>query len=217
MKSKEFIREGASQGEIYEIIHAIKRDCQPYLQQAEPFDADSNLMRGMGSAKKNFIDNKSIRLDERTPKDIPKELHDKINQYFNQKFGGSFRNALFATGDYIQAKNYGNVYYIFPIGDFNFLYNPNIEDLFMNYDEYRPWVHPDKDTRTPEEQQAQVQAAIEEFFNEEIVDGQWDNTSIKAAIDSGMEVMIRAKRGYHAVSLEAIENAPSEFFRMLKL
>jgi len=214
MKSTEFITEGVSNAMLETLAGIIKRDCQPYLQEAKPFDPYKQLMRGMGKATKNFIDNKSIRLDERTPKDIPKQLHDKINQYFNQKFGGSFRNALFATGDYIQAENYGNVYYIFPIGDFKYLYNPDIEDLFINYDEYRPWFKPGTGPG-PEELERLKQEAMQEFFDEEIDVNGWYNTNLQAGIQSGMEVMIRAK-GYHAISELAIEEAPSQFFRMLE-
>ncbi len=212
--SKEFMLEGVSPAMLQTFAGIIKRDCQPYLREAKPFDPYVQLMRGMGEANKNFIDNKSIRLDDRTPKDIPKELHDKINQFFKQKFGGSFRNALFATGDYIQAENYGNVYYIFPIGNFKYLYNPEIEDLFMNYDDYAPWFKLGDTTPEPERQRKK-QAAMQNFFDEEIVTGAWHNTNLQAGIQSGMEVMIRAK-GYHAISLIAIENEPEEFFRMLK-
>jgi len=214
MKSTEFITDGASKGDIYEMVHAIKRDCQPYLQEAKPFDAYTQLMRGMGKANKNFIDNKSIRLDDRTPKDIPKELHSRINSYFKQKFGGEFRNALFASGDYIQAENYGNVYYIYPIGDFKYLYNPDIEDLFMNYDEYAPWFKPGTGP-SPEELERQRREAMQTFFDEEIDVNGWHNTNLQAGIQSGMEIMIRAK-AYHAISEMALEEEPTEFFRMLE-
>jgi len=213
MISKEFLKEYAEPDELKRYIELIKRDCQPYLQQAKPFDSYTQLLRGMGGRNDNFL-KKQIRLENRKPKDIPQELHNRINQYFEQHYGASFRNALFTSSDYIQAENYGNVYYIFPIGDFKFLWSPDIEDLFMMYDEYRPWFRPGSDV-PQEEQDRRTQEAMDEFFKKDILGGKWYNSNLSAGIDSGNEVMIRAKE-YYAISLIAVEQEPTAFFEALQ-
>ena len=166
MRSKEFIIEGdVKKSALLKIVELIKKDCQPYLQEAQPFTPENSLLRGLGSSTQTFM-KKAIRLDDRKPKDIPLELHNRINDFFDQKYGESFRNAMFCSSDYIQAENYGIVYYIFPIGEFKSLWNPNVEDLFMLYDEYAPWFKPGSTSVSPEEQKQRTQEAMDEFFEE---------------------------------------------------
>jgi len=66
----------------------------------------------------------------RQPRDTPPEAHEAADNWFFQNFGISYRsNALFGTGSFNQAKEYGYVSAMFPIGDFNFCYSPIIDDL----------------------------------------------------------------------------------------
>jgi len=107
MKSTEFIIEDAD---------AVKRDCRPFLQQAHGL----KVYRGINSGE-HFL-HKKARLGDRIPKDTSPRQHREFNHQFLTQFGENFRNGIFASGDDGIASNYGDVYSIYPIGEFKFLW-----------------------------------------------------------------------------------------------
>ena len=138
MKSTEFITEGIEEQiarkyniDTYEVQFAlqIKAKCKPFLAhcKSDPFI----LYRGVSETAD--IIHKKVRLQDRIPTNTPGPIHNAFNTYMEEQFGEAFRNAMFCTGD-VDSADYGDQpYYVFPVGDFKFLWAQNYDygDLFM--------------------------------------------------------------------------------------
>jgi hypothetical protein len=136
MKFKQYLKENNEMVDFYQKIKAIYTDCQPFLKDLvkNGFDYFKKGDDLLYSGKKNEIPffKKSIRKN-RKPKDTPIKEHELMDKLFNEKFGFKARsNSLFCTGDLTQASSYGNVYAIFPIGKYKFIYSKKIRDLFSD-------------------------------------------------------------------------------------
>lgn len=119
----------------FAFMETVKTDCIPYLKEINYEIKEYQLLRGVIGQPKNYIA-KTVRLENRKPKDTSQELHDKINEYFEEKFGSPFRNAIHVTGDFSQAFEYahggyksGEVYVIFPVGEFKYLWSQEVADM----------------------------------------------------------------------------------------
>lgn len=190
MKSKEFIIES----EIAP-VKLIRRDCKPFLNEVQ-YPAMYKLYRGMNSENSAFF-KKNVRLTDRTPSDMPQNMHDRLNKFFTIKFGAPFRNALFVSGSSSMAMEYGNeTYVIFPIGEFKFLWSPQVPDLWNIWDELRPL----QGGMTDEEFKKVEKEQFEKFYNRYLTTFQ--DTDLKAAIKSNHEIMLRCK-SYYAVVYES--------------
>jgi len=114
----------------FAFVNQIKEDCQPYLKEMDNLVfSGRGLWRGMDSPNKKLRITKTTRLDNRIPKDMPQYIHDKLNEYFDRRFGHPYRNGVFATGPAGEYFVYGEAYQIFPIGNFDYIWSMDIEDL----------------------------------------------------------------------------------------
>lgn len=166
----------------------IKRDCQPFLSQSKGLP----LYRGLGHATEDMY-KKSIRLNNRTPKDMPLKIHNKLNQYFLMKHGAKFRNALFVSGDDSVASEYGSLYRVFPIGNFEFLWSPMVSDLYTEWEDYDPGYNWNRDS---EEMQAEKYKKSLKKFHDDILKSNYTTSNLPAAINSRNEIMLRGKQYY---------------------
>jgi len=185
MKSTEFITEmyDFPEEEMQQYANLIKKDCQPYLQAIGGQVDQYEMYRGMRHVHDAFSKRK-VRLDQRYPKDSSHELHDYMNDHFYDTFGAEFRNAVFCTGSLSQVKEYGPEFAVFPIGNFEFLWSPKVEDMFKEWEDFEIEENSD-DPR--------------QFIKTRIA-GKYTNKNIKKAIDSKHEIMIRCNE-YYAVDL----------------
>jgi len=204
MKSTDFLNEYDEQAwteqEWAKIVKTIKWDCKPFLTQAK----GKILFRGLGYARDDFM-KKTVRLSDRVPKDMPEEIHNKLNKFFVMKHGAPFRNALFLSGDNAQADEYGSLYRIYPIGNFEFLWSPAVNDLFSSWEDYAyGW---DAEYGYPEEN-------LRDFHNE-ILKNNYTTNDLAKAIGSGNEIMLRCK-SYYAIDDTSFQNLPENWQEMLK-
>ena len=63
-------------------------------------------------------------MKKRKPVSTPIEVHNFANAYFEDEFGVPFRNGMFCTGDSTFARDYGNLYLVFPVGNFKYCWSP---------------------------------------------------------------------------------------------
>ncbi len=169
------------------IVEKIKRDCQPYIKEMDQKRMfGHSLYRGMDTSKR-FL-KKRVRLGNRQPTDMLQEEHDMINRYFTKKYGAPYRNALFLTGDAGVAMDYNhgsgaNYYLIFPIDKFSFIWSTRISDLYSEIDD------------------VDLGSEIDDRESDNILTllSRYRKTNLKAAINSGNEIMLRCK-SYYAVS-----------------
>ena len=114
------------------VIDYINTHCKPYLSENPNF-LSTPLYRGMNESSEILI--KNIRSD-RTPLDSTPFYHKIFTDGFKDAGIIANRdNSIFCTGDSSAASRYGNVYVIFPIGNFEYSYSLSISDLY-NYKFY---------------------------------------------------------------------------------
>jgi hypothetical protein len=116
----------------------VSRHCQPYLNAVD-YDLDKYAMfrgvsrQALGRMEETHIE--SLYMSPgcyayRKPKDTPESFHNTVNKMFVKKFGIPFRNGVFATGATRNAKYYGHVTQIIPVGDFRFCWSPQVQDFY---------------------------------------------------------------------------------------
>ena len=199
MISKEFLREDttelqkslsmvimsdSSRTQLLGTVEQIKLHCQPFLNEIEdPF----SLLRGLRPTEEWAV-NKAVRLDDRKPMSTPPKLHNDLNTMFTRMFGAPFRNAMFCTGNKSQASVYGMIFAIFPIGEYKYIWSPEIRDLYQKFDEWR------------------ADDPQEDFMK--IIN--WDSyrsNGLNDAVYKGHEIMLRTK-SYYGLSMNNIWRNP---------
>jgi hypothetical protein len=106
------------------------------------------------------------------------------------------RNWLFVTGsEHIAGVEYGTVYAVFPIGDFEWLSSPDITDLFTIVDNM------EFETRQDEEYKNLSSDAKKDIVDEKlrvlINTSKWEfNTHLTKCIKSEKEIMVKADKFY---------------------
>ena len=113
--------------EIDKIVAKVKKDCKPFFKKMG--SSGELLYRGSKRSGVDLIQKITPR-KTRQPLDTERSLHDYLDKLFKKYHGWKARSeAVFVTPKFMLARNFGKVYFVFPIGDFKFLYNPNAEDL----------------------------------------------------------------------------------------
>ena len=85
--------------------------------------------------KENILEYYVIRPRmNRQPTDTSQQVHEFLDDWFNDHFGFRARSqAVFAFGQKVKQgdiDNYGKPYMIFPVGDFDYVWSPTVEDLY---------------------------------------------------------------------------------------
>jgi len=127
------------ENDINTFLDMIKRECKPFLNQA---GSDKFSMYQGVNMKDNFdeipfgdfkIYKKRVR-GNRKPSDTDVKLSNIIDEYLNKRYNlGGWKprtQSKFFTGSAIATQEYGLTYIGFPIGDFKYLWSPEIKDLW---------------------------------------------------------------------------------------
>ena len=133
---KQFISESEKpDSEI--IADTILENCQPYLESP---DFNTVFLRGLkirsADPNKKFIDLHekafigNVRKNRR-PGDSSPVFHGLFNDLLKSQFGINARSeTLFVVQDELLALEYGSVYRIFPIGNYEAIWSPSITDVY---------------------------------------------------------------------------------------
>ena len=181
---------------LYEVTQPIKskylsdeakqfvlRHCQPYLN-AVGYDLDAySMLRGISRDALGRMEDTHIEslymapgsYANRKPKDSPKEIHELANELFVKKFGVPFRNGVFVTGATHNAKYYGNVVQVIPVGDFKFCWSNQVHDFYTVSEEARSEEDAMNETRR-------------------LINTEYQNTNLKQAIISHHEIMLYCEK-----------------------
>lgn len=118
----------------------IEKDCKPYLSEMK--NAKNFLMRYSLNYKFDTIVKYKLKRD-REPVDTPKVLHDIMNDGLKERFGWYPRsNGLFTwllekpKTMRLPATSNKRPVLVFPISNYKYVYNPQIEDVYMEWDSY---------------------------------------------------------------------------------
>lgn len=94
------------------------------------------------------------------------------------------RNSYFVTGDIDAAMVFGNIVVAIPVGKFNYTWSPDIADAnFWRWELEGEWAQDEQPKDTDEEA---LRAALEQ------VNFRGDDGSLRAALESGHEILIKA-------------------------
>lgn len=188
----------------------VGEHCAPWLKDLNG-DEDLRVWRGLeikstdkkvlmtmedGKLANCYI--KTVRTD-RKPLDTHPELSNAVDDLLYEKFGWHPRkNGLFVYGPDAKGdtKAYGTLHQVFPIGDIEFCWSPEIADMFgkigsvaykvakMNGNDA---ARQKDDVHTTEE--------LEDFKNEMTKDylGTYTDDNLRKAISSGNEIMVKCK------------------------
>lgn len=117
----------------FEVAQILIQDCSPFLAEINYDLYSYKLWRGAKKLDRNielFQTNKF-----RKPVDMPPAVSEAIDDYFEEKTGARWRStSVFASGNPSAARYYGNLFCLFPIGEFHYCWSPRVSDLFNNVD-----------------------------------------------------------------------------------
>lgn len=124
MRFKQFIAENDGYS-LDQIAKEIKRNCKPFLDEAngEP------LLRGIKAVS-------DIRINSQPRNRLPKDSDTGFNFMFNAGVHLAFGieavrpKSFYATGAEQQARTFGPLNFIFPIGEFSYMWSITIEDSY---------------------------------------------------------------------------------------
>lgn len=108
-------------------LEKFKQDCAPFLKELK--EAGTGVLY---HGSNNHPTDWEIRdFKERSgSRDTPDFIHDELNDLFKEKYGYEFRKWLFTTGSKRDARMYGPITVIFPIGpDYHYIWSPYVEDM----------------------------------------------------------------------------------------
>lgn len=114
------------------IIEKIKENCQPFLSQSKGLP----MMRGVSAndaASVPLFSEESVRMDRR-PRNSGRQPF--FNWTFNAVIQEKFKipkvrfTSLFCSGSYGSAQYYGVPTFVFPKGNFKYLWSPKINDSY---------------------------------------------------------------------------------------
>jgi hypothetical protein len=117
-----------------EFLEELKKECAPYFMEIGGYDNWKEYALYHGTRMRdNFSYFRTLEINQhRSPTDTPLRLHQMWNNAFNQAGLKAHRgNSIFASGNYNTGASH-NAYPVIlvPIGNFNFTWNEDVEDLY---------------------------------------------------------------------------------------
>lgn len=178
MTFKDYLSEAITSDEI-------QRRCGPFLEQAK----GRPLYRGYTGAVLNLFKNAreiTVRKD-RKPRDAHQVVHGLIDAYFQKKFGVRVRSeGLFATGDEHIARRYGDLHYVFPVGEFKFVWGTYKDNPVQDTIQWARDIKLRIEVQTRDKHEASTQEILDQI--------DWHTTDLVKAIESGAEIALLADK-----------------------
>lgn len=124
------------------IIDILESKCGKFLEMLKKYK-QYPIFRGVP-----FVDESSERgiyyktsYSNRSPRDTDPDISNLFDDKFHDKFGVKIRsNGIFTSKTPAISFDYGSVYLFFPIGEYKYFWNPNIDDLYNNF-QYAEWYN----------------------------------------------------------------------------
>jgi hypothetical protein len=150
LKDRKLRKESLNDDNFNDIIKILERDCKDFINEIKK--EKSLLYRGFKKIGSPYSENeeailglyKKQRKSLRMPLDVRTDLSDDLDDQFSNDFNFRLRaDGVFVTKSPYTAESYSDStkrksYIFFPIGDYDYYWNPKIEDLF-SYIEDKEW------------------------------------------------------------------------------
>lgn len=131
---------------IEQILEFIQMNCKQFLK----LNSNDTVRLYRGEQKNVPVFIKEIRTN-RAPTDLSVETHNYINQKLKAAgFKLNRSDTMFTTGDKLTAQGYGTLYRVYPMDMFSFIWNPEVNDLYIDMsdadledapiEKVKPWV-----------------------------------------------------------------------------
>ena len=119
--------------DIERVISLLERDCPEFLNELKN-KYITPLFRG---THKSIKDIEEVKTDKfRIPKDLDMSISNTFNDCFRAIFGVPIRSqGVFATKSPYVTQTYGTTKMFFPIGNYRYFWNPDVDDLYTYVDE----------------------------------------------------------------------------------
>lgn len=137
------------------VKNIIERDCEPFLKLMEEKKLPP-LLRGAhrpdpNTAVSTGLYKKKSRKDRR-PMDMPYDIQYFFDEFFVRNFGWPARSSgVFSSFSKKTSYGYGSEdYIVLPIGEFSYLWNPDVKDLFTILEDYNFLYEPDEELYSEE-------------------------------------------------------------------
>lgn len=179
-----------------EVCSIIMEDCKPFIEALRKANMkDVLLYHGVLEIKSEIIKLKPFK--KREPKDTPLVIQKKVDAILFKKFGWRPRKSgVFTTTSDWQAGEYGDLFLFFPIGEFEYVYNPNIEDMygFLSYDTEPTIIENGKLCDVDFDGNAITTKDINKVIEE--LTKNYQNDNFKEALESRAEIMFKCDSYY---------------------
>lgn len=110
-----------------ELLQFVEEHCQPYIRENPDFETN-RLYRGMKTP--NTIASINTIRKDRLPKDTARKVQEELDaEFIAQGFKAIRSNSMFCLGESYNAEEYGEVHVVYPIGNFEYTWSPEIRDL----------------------------------------------------------------------------------------
>lgn len=118
-----------------EIFTRIKQDCEPFFKMNI---SKNPLYRGINTNSNKDVFIKEVRKD-RTPSNVDKKFTEAFDEVTAPILNTQVRrtNSIFTTGNHSMALEFGELFVIFPIGEFEFVWSSEINDYFDLQSDYK--------------------------------------------------------------------------------
>ena len=130
MKFRDYIteQEKIDPIKVRELKQLLKRDCKKFLNES-----DKLLWRGTFKTVKDWLTIAPRK--DRSPMSTGWNMHEWADRYFQKYFGWKARSeGVFVSPKYHTASYYGNPCMFFPIGNYKYIWSPDIEDFTFDVD-----------------------------------------------------------------------------------
>jgi hypothetical protein len=175
-------------------VDGLMEACRPFIAALEGVHFRDHLpLHGTGSLTTDWA---LLSVKRRPkPRDSHPAVHAAINSFFTEQYGWAAReDAIFVTGNYAQAAEYGEPYLCLAVGEFKSLWSPDIHDLQDAITTVMRRLKHEHPTMSYDEIAVELlPAATVELLKE----CDWAyNTNLAGGLNAGVEIMLWAKQVY---------------------
>ena len=119
--------------DIERVISLLERDCPEFLNELKN-KYITPLFRG---THKSIKDIEEVKTDKfRIPRNLDMNISNVFNDCFRVNFGVAIRSeGVFTTKSPYVTHTYGTTKMFFPIGNYRYFWNPDVDDLYTYVDE----------------------------------------------------------------------------------